>query len=702
MNARLSLLLVAGGLLFGQAPTPAPESRPDRVGELERLGEGGRDLMVLGLEAPGFEKLKLSQRKFAYYMYRAAIAGNDIYYQQNHRFALEIRDLMETLLEQRAALDPAVAEGIEEYLKLVWANHGHYHHWNHAKFVPRKLSFVQLQKAVKAATKAGAKFAPRKGESAERMLARLKPHIFDPKVEPLQVVGGADPIKASASGLYDTGLTMKEIEALPKEVQGQINVRFALGKDKKGRKAAQPQVFMVKGTYGESLGNVVYWLKKAAGYVENERVEVEKDGVKKVRFEPIAVQKQALDTLIAFLESGEEAKFKEHSIAWLKSKGSIDYLNGFYEVYKDPRSVIGAYQANVSFRVDSEKLDKLSQNALYFEAKMPWKDAWKRPKVESPVAIAVNVIVETGDGGPMSAAAYNLPNYDEIRRTHGSKNVMLQNVELARSPELQKKTTEAFYLPEDRELMNRLGSLGRQWLVYLHEVIGHGSGQADESLKGEEPAVKMGNVYNALEECRADAVALYQFQDPKLVEIGAVSAEDHAQAAKAMFLRVLGSQLAKNGEVEGEVIREAHERGEQLTLNWLTQPGKDYGVAVVQKDGHFYVQVNDVQKAKVGVGDLLEKLQTLKAMGDKAGAEALFEQFGSKVNPEWQKSAKARLEAIGRPKETALVFPQLIAVVEGKDGRENLKDVTLETKESFAEQMLRFKKMSRSRDLAVK
>lgn len=692
------LTTFATALLSGQSPT-AP---PTRVGELERLGEGGRELMVLGLDAPGFSNLKATQRKQAYFLYRAALAGHDIYYEQNHRTALDIRNLFEALYEHKAALEPAAFEGIDEYLKLVWANHGQYHHWDHTKFVPRKLSFPQLQKAVKAATKAGARLPLKKGETPERLLARLKPHIFDPKVEPLQIVPGADPIKGSVSGLYDPGLSLKEIEALPKEVQGQINVRFALAKDKKGRKVAQPEVFSTKGTYGESLSNVVFWLKKAEGYLENERTEVEKDGVKKVRFEPVPAQKQALETLIAFLEGGEEAKFKEHSIAWLKSKGTIDYLNGFYEVYKDPRSVIGAYQANVSFRVDSDKLDKLSQNALYFEGKMPWKADWKRAKVESPVAIAVNVIVETGDGGPMSAAAYNLPNYDEIRRSHGSKNVMLQNVELSRSPELQKKITEAFYLPEDRELVNRLGALGRQWLVYLHEVIGHGSGQADASLKGQEPAVLMGNVYNALEECRADAVALYQFLDPKLVEIGAVEAADHEAAAKAMFLRVLGQQLMKNGEVEGDTIREAHERGEQLTLNWLSQPGKDYGVSVIQQEGHFFVKVSDLQKARTGMGALLEKLQTLKALGDKAGAEAFFNELGSKVNPEWQKSAKARLEAIGRPKETALVFPQLVPVVEEKGGRETLKDVTLETRETFAEQMLRFKRWSKSREIAPK
>lgn len=708
------LTLVAGGVLLAQTPAPQPasafESKSSRVGELERLGENGRDYMVLGLDAPGFDKLKISQKKFAYYLYRAAIAGNDICYLQNHRFALDIKELLETIYENRvgkAKLNPAILEGLEEYLKAIWINHGQYSHWNHTKFVPRKLTFVQLQKAVQVATKNGAKFTFRKGVN----LNVLKPHIFDPKVEPLQVAQGApDVIKASASGLYDPGLTMKEIQALPKEMQTKLNVRFALKKGKKG-KVAEPEVFMTQGAYGEQLKMVNYWLKKSLNYVDNERVMAEKDGVKKTRFESKGIQKMALEDLIAYFETGNEQKFKDHCIAWLKTRGAINYLNGFHEVYKDPRAVIGAYTAEVSFCVDAEKLDKLSQNAMYFESKMPWKDAWKRSIVDPPIAIAVNTILQTGDNGPLSPAAYNLPNYDEIRRNFGSKNVMLQNVMLASSPEIKRKTIQSFYLPEDQELMTRFGDSGRQWWVYLHEVIGHGSGQVDESLKGTEPSERIGDTYNALEECRAESVALYHCVDPKLVEIGAVNAEDHLSTAKALFLSMLGGQIMANGNLDGDVFRQSHLRGRQLILNYLTQPGQDFGVAIVQKDNHYFVQVNDLQKAKFGVGELLDKLQTLKAMGDKAGADALFEKLGNNINKNWQMDAKARIEAINRPRQVAFVFPQLVPVLgpakfakpkEGEEIRQDLKDVVIKTEETLAEQMIRFRHWSKSREIFPK
>ncbi len=707
--------LLACGAAYAQdsAPRPVPSAVSDpalRVGELERLGENGREVMVLGLDAPGFDKLKPSQRKYAYFLYRAAIAGHDIFYLQSHRTALEIRNLLEAIYEKREGLDPAAAAGLEEYLKLVWIHHGQYDHWNHTKFMPRLLTFEQLKAAAPHAKKKGASFELAKGETLEKKLARLRPHIFDAKVDPVQVnqTPGADPVATSAVGMYDPGLTLKDIEALPKADQEKLNVRFGLVRDKKGKRSVEAQEFKVGGVYGQDLERVTYWLKKAAGYVDNTFVEVEKDGVKKLRSEPEPNQKAALDQLIAHFETGDEAAYKAHTIAWLKTKGAVDYLNGFVETYKDPRGIIGSYEANVSIQADSEKIGKLSQNALYFEAKMPWDAKWRRAKVDPPVATVVNVLVETGDGGPVSAAAYNLPNYADVRKEHGSKNVVLLNVENTDSAKVRQARLEAFYRPEDREKVAKHGALARQWLVYMHEVIGHGSGQGDETLAGADPATKIGPTYSALEECRADLVALYQFLDPKVVEIGAVSAEDHLDAAHAMLLSYLVNQFAANANHQGDTIREAHDRGRQLVLNYLLQPSRDFGVAMEEKDGKRWIAVTDLNKAHAGVGEILGKLQAFKSMGDKAGAEAFFGEFGTKVNPAWRDDAKARAEAMNLPKLRAFVFPQLVPVMGeskfAKEGekREVLSDVRLETREDLAEQMMRFKRWSKSREIAPK
>ena len=685
-RAWIMVALAAGTTLFAQSPAPAAAS-------IEKLGKDGRELWLVPVEAPGFDKLKPTQRKFAYYLYRAALAGDEIGYLQNHPKALEIKHLLEGVWSQKDALDESTRAGLGEYLKLVWANHGNYSHTHATKFVPANLTYEQLKKAVQIAVKKRAKFQVKGAPLAA--LAQLKPYIFDPKVDPIQVnqVPGQDPVASSANGLYDKGLTLKDIEALPAADQQRINVRFA----KKGRKAvAQP--FKVGGVYGEQLDAVVYWLQKAQPYVENEMVKATMpDGTTKTRFEANPDQKEALDDLIDFMKTGDEATFKKHSIAWLKTRSAVDYLNGFYEVYKDPRSVIGAYEANVSYTADSTVIGKLSENASYFEAKMPWDAKWKRDKITPPVASVVNMLMETGDGGPISPAAYNLPNYADIRKDYGSKNVVLLNVEGASQAATMEAGIKASYRAEDQDLMRKYSALVRQWVVYMHEVIGHGSGQPDASLNGADPAGKIGPTYSALEECRADSVALYQFPDAKLEEIGAISAAEHQDAYKAMLLQYLTGQLMANGLVEGDTIHEAHLRGRQLVLNYLVDNQK--GVQVDQQDGHAFVEITDLAKAREGMGEILNKLQSLKAMGDQAGAEAFFGQYGTKVNKAWHDDAKARLAAMQLPEEKAFVFPKLVPVVEDQDGRSILKDVKVETGESFEQQMLRVEAWGKSRDL---
>ncbi|MBS1766926.1 MAG: hypothetical protein JST05_05930 [Acidobacteria bacterium] len=692
-RAWIMAALAAGTTLFAQTPAPAPAPSAPVAPSIEKLGKDGRAMWLVPVDAPGFDQLKPTQRKLAYYLYRAALAGDDIGYLQNHPKALDIKHLLEGVWSKKDALDEATRDGLGEYLKLVWANHGNYSHTHATKFVPANLTYEQLKKAVQIATKKGAKFQVKGGGLAA--LAHLKPYIFDPKVDPIQVnqVPGQDPIATSANGLYDKGLTLASIQALPAATQAQLNVRFA----KRGKKAvAQP--FKVGSVYGEQLASVVYWLEKAQPYVENELTQVTMpDGTVKTRFEANPDQKEALQDLIDFLKSGDEATFKKHSIAWLKTKSTVDYLNGFYEVYKDPRSVIGAYEANVSYKADSSVIDKLSQNASYFEAKMPWDAKWKRDKITPPVASVVNVLMETGDGGPISPAAYNLPNYADLRKEFGSKNVVLLNVEGASRAATADTSIKASYRPEDQELMRKDSALARQWVVYMHEVIGHGSGQPDASLAGADPATKIGPTYSALEECRADCVALYQFPDSKLEEIGAVTAADHADAYKAMLLQYLTGQLMANGLIEGDTIHEAHFRGRQLVLNYLVDNQK--GVQVDAQDGHYFVEITDAAKAREGVGEVLDKLQTLKAMGDQAGAEAFFGQYGTKVNKAWHDDAKARLEAMQLPQEKAFVFPKLVPVVEENDGRQILKDVKVETGESFENQMLRVEAWGKSRDL---
>jgi dipeptidyl-peptidase-3 len=680
MIFKISKRILAGALLIALMAGCSKQEQQQReqlmIGELERLGPGGRDYLVLGIDAPGFEALTLQQKEFAYYLYRAAVAGNDIMYGQNHRYALEIKNLLEAIHLNRGGLDENIVAAVHDYLKYIWINHGNYEHYSHEKFVPNSLTPEMLKKAAEHVQANGIALT-NGGESLDQKLQRLQPAIFDKNWEQVAVnqQAGVDIIASSAVNLFDRGITSEMLEHAPKNVRHRLNVRFAL-KDGK----AVPEFYKIGGVHGEYLENCAYWLEKAMPLAESEE------------------QRKGLEALINFYNTGDENLFREYCVHWLKSNTTIDYLNGFIEQYMDPRGLIGQFEGNVSYVADSKLIDRLADQALYFEQRMPWPDQWKRSQISKPVANVVNVLVETGDSGPISPAAYNLPNYGDIRRDVGSKNIILHNVSNAQSQKIYDATIEEFYLPEYREVMQKHGQLGRTWLVYMHEVIGHGSGQQDPAIKTDTQTM-IGRTYNALEECRADAVALYHIFDDMLVEIGAFTTEEQPQVILATYIRHLQGWLNAYRTLETEVVREAHDRGHQVSLSFLVEGGlnsdEDYGVKVVEENGNFYVKITDIELARQGVADYLNLLQTYKSTGDGEASTKLFDRFGSRVNADWQRNIKERAAKIAIPNHTAYVFPRLESSV---DAAGKISDVKIFFDEDLTAQQLRFNRIGKSRD----
>jgi dipeptidyl-peptidase-3 len=647
------------------------------VGELERLGPDGSEVMVLGVEAPGFGKLSPGQRIFAYYLYRAAIAGNAIAYQQCHRDAYRIKQLLETILVNADGLDSDLQDAVHEYLKFVWIHHGQYNHYTHTKYVPWRLTPDGLRRAARHALGNGAVFPLDDGETMDALLDRLEPSIFDADFEPIQTnqSEGEDIVAGSAVNYWDPGLTAADLERLEEEDRNRPNVRFT-----KIDGRIVPEVYRIGGLYSRELETVCFFLRLALPYAESDD------------------QRKSIEALIAHYESGEEDDLREHFVHWLKSNNEVDYLNGFIEVYLDPRGMIGQFEGNVSFRADGGLIDEMADNATYFEKRMPWPDKYKRTEINRPVANVVNVLVETGDSGPVSPAAYNLPNYNDLRRDHGSKNVILHNVENTWSEELLRETVEEFYLPEYRENVLRYGrTLVRPLEVYMHEIIGHGSGQPDPALD-DDPRSLLGRVYSALEECRADLVALWHIADPKLVEMGAFRLNEQRAVVETMYITFLQGWFSRFDRIPGLEVREAHNKGSHAILMYLVEGGEkngDYGVKIVEKSGDYFVQLEDLEKVRNGIGALLRKLQGIKSTGDRNAAEALFDRFGTRLDEKWKANITDRRRRMGAPKIKAFVFPRLEPVFDG----DKIVDVKLFHDEDLTAQQLRFSRLENSTSL---
>src|SRR5881628_1241450 len=156
------------------------------VGELERLGKNEQDFLVLGVDAPGFDKLVPRQKILLYYLYRAAIAGHTLADQQNHRYALEIRNLLEEIYRHSEGMDAGLRAAVHDYLKYIWINHGPYDHDSHTKTLPNHLTPEMLAAAAEHAAGRGAKLELQAGETLRQKLERLHGTIFDPSFEPLE------------------------------------------------------------------------------------------------------------------------------------------------------------------------------------------------------------------------------------------------------------------------------------------------------------------------------------------------------------------------------------------------------------------------------------------------------------------------------------------------------------------------------------
>jgi dipeptidyl-peptidase-3 len=443
-----------------------------------------------------------------------------------------------------------------------------------------------------------------------------------------------------------------------------------------------PEAYRIGGLGSELIENVVYFLEQALPHAGS------------------GSMKKSIEELIAFYRTGDEQAFRRHSIEWLKTGGNTDYINGFVEQLKDPRGVIGNFEGMAAFVSEAAVVERLASEVAFLEKNLPWPEQFKRQNPAKPVSNVATLLVGTGDMGPVPWAGYNLPNYEDIRSGMGSKNVVFINVMTSRSAQEQEAILKTFYLPEYRNTIQKWGDPTGKWEVVLHEIIGHGSGKADPGLK-DDPRNIIGRSFSPLEEARADLVALYYVADKKLIEIGAYSGAgelDQDEIMLAAYVQYFQEFLILHRRFEGGTIKQAHWRGRQAILSYLLNGGddgkEDFGIALVEEGGHYYVRIASAAKVRNGIAKLLAKIQTIKSMGDKAGAEALIDRLGTSYSQAVFDSVAARASALNLAKQKAFVFPRLQPVLDKKG---NILDVKLLNDEDLTSQKLRFSRLAASR-----
>jgi dipeptidyl-peptidase-3 len=648
-------------------PLPVDTFTPvDRRYLLERVD----DVAVVQVYADGFTALSLREKTLVWHLYRAAIAGRDIFYDQKYAHSLEMRDVLEQVLAHPRGIDRDTFAEISRYTKLFWINSGPYNNLTARKFV-LTCTPQAFAAAVMVAQRSGARFTTMEGEGVQQMLLRLEPMFFDPDFDPQVTMksppDGNDILAASANNLY-VGVTMADLEGFRE--QHPLNSRVV-----RADGSVVEEVYRIGGRYSRQISAIVGHLEDAIPYATDDMAK-------------------ALRALITFYRTGERSDAEAYDILWVQDRAStVDTINGFVEVYLDARSIKGAWEALVFYvnHAKTAEIRKLAAHAQWFEDRMPWDPKYRKEGVQGITANAIDVVIETGDSGPVTPVGINLPNDQRVRERYGSKSVSLSNINDAydRST-LPEFRAEFSWTPEEAARALKWNAFAGELTTNMHEVIGHGSGKVEAHLDGN-PQGALKEQFSALEEARADLVALYFLPDKKLVELGLVSPDDHDEIVRTEYEAFTRTALVQLRRVrQGTQIEEDHMRNRQMIVRWLMANTR--AIEVRQRTGKTYYVMTDVAAFREGVARLLAEVQRMKAQGDYAAARTLFDTYGVHFDPRLRDEVVARVDRLHVPSYTGFVMPRLQAV-EGADGE--IADVTIAYPQDLTAQMLEYAALTR-------
>lgn len=645
--------------------------------ELKVMTEKFADLAILRYQVPGFDQLTLQQKKLCYYLSQAALCGRDIIYDQNYKNNLLIRKTLEAIVTDYKG-DTASSDwkNLLVYTKRVWFSNGIHHHYSNNKFFPECSQdfFRQLIKNT------GAEKLPLdSNQTIEQFTDAIVPIIYSPDIAPKKV--NLDPksdlILTSAVNFYK-GVTQAEVTKFYNAMTDKKNTTppsYGLNsKLMKDDGKLVEHTWKIGGMYSPAIEKIVYWLQKASGVAENEQ------------------QKKVINLLIEYFQTGDLKKFDEYSIEWVNDTAStVDFINGFIEVYNDPLGYKGTFESVVSIKdfEATKRIKAIGDQAQWFEDNSPIMNEHKKKDVKGISAKVINVVMESGDAAPSTPIGINLPNAEWIREQHGSKSVNLGNiVEAYNQSGKTSGVIEEFYLGDSVIARQReYSSLSGKLHTDMHEVIGHASGKINTGVGTFNETLK--NFANTLEEARADLVALYYILDKKLVDIGVMPSLEVGKAEYDNYItNGLMVQLTRLPANENQ-LEEAHMRNRQLIAAWVFEKGKaDNVISRVVKDGKTYFVINDYNKLRDLFGQLLREIQRIKSEGDYKAGHDLVENYGVNVEPELHKEVLARYEKLKVAPYKGFIQPKLVPVMNG----EEITDVKVEYPDDFMKQMIYYDK----------
>lgn len=657
--------------LAASAWLPSGANAQSRIGDIaharvDRVGDTG----FVQLQADSFRDLNGRQQALAYWLSRASIAINPIIYDQLSRFGLRQKHVLELIVAHPEGVDHAAYAKILAFTKLFWANRGNHNETTAQKFLP-EFTFDELRAAGLAALHDGA--AGFTTASFEKEIAELRPSLFDPNFEPMITAknprDGLDILQASANNFYP-GVKLTDLknftERYPLDSQlTKINGKLV----EQVYRAGTPDHRIPPGLYAGYLVKANSYLEKAAALAEHAQAKVIRD-------------------LIRYYQTGNPEDWLQFDVDWVQNNATVDFANGFIEVYRDARGAKGSSQSFVTVpdRNMASLMEKIASNAQYFEDHAPWAPQYRKEGVKPPVAKAIETVIETGDFH-VTTVGDNLPNEDQIHEKYGSKSFLFTGSSRALSHATGDSPLEEFAAsPEEIAVCKKYGDQAEDLMTALHEIIGHGSGKVNPKLT-HSPEFYLKEYFSTLEEARADLMALWSVWDPKALQLGLLPNLD---VAKAMYYDAVRAQIYQLRRIpKGDTIEEDHERDRQLIVNYIKDkvPGS---IVEVNRNGKTYLDLRDFMKMRQGVGMLLAELMRIKAEGDYNAIKALIEKYAVHFDPALRDQVIARYKKLNIPTYWAGINPDLGATF---DSAGKISNVSISYPRDFVKQQLSYSAM---------
>ena len=336
-----------------------------------------------------------------------------------------------------------------------------------------------------------------------------------------------------------------------------------------------------------------------------------------------AAELTAEPTLARYLRARAAAfasnDYYDSDVAWMQLDAALEPTIGPYEVYEDGWfNYKAAFEAFVTIRDDAEtaQLARFGAELQGLEDALPIDPAFRDPEIGALAPIrVVNVVFTAGDANSgVQTAAFNLPNDERVVREHGSKRVMLKNVQEAKFRHVLAPIAEVALPPAEQADVSFEAFFTH---ILMHELM-HGLGPHEVTVDGRATTVRQAlrEASSAIEEAKADISGLWALH--RLIDRGVID--------RSLERSIYTTFLASTFRSIRFGTNAAHGRGVAIQLNTFL----DAGAVTVDAEGRFAVNHARIRDAVEG---LTRRLMTIQAQGDYDEANRVLETLGV-VRPE--------------------------------------------------------------------